>query len=593
MTEISSLEFVKAAKECLERNQPESLIELFKNNENEKLYIKTANELVPIIANNLNSSNLNGNKLLFKTCEDILEIIADTCDPVDMVLLLCEQAEDDDVKFQALLKPLIMSMRKGNLSETVDFFTISTRAYIEDLPQPQNQNPDDENTSAVPSKDDKLITQRLLSIQDSIVVHLKPLIEDMSSDFNIKPKIILSMLNLLLNLFGKPFIYLNIKDDDENNTNFHNLAEQIVKLECDPFKLLKIIDNRRRKIASNDTSDDEEDQSKVHMIEKRFLDVEVSNLTYGYFYLTLLTSSQLKSIIPQVYNPHWVMINCCYLANELLAKPEYALVTKGLRLIDSVIQTVDNESIQHGALKVPIHINLLTTLSQVMMYNDCSSERQLSLKIFKCYVDLFTMRARYLLIQHLFDIKRHSGFRALIINLLKSFIIKSLEATPHCQYFIGNKLMTIVKKICKISDDDSTDLVDISDEVTGILNLLRYLFIRDKENITGIWMLTDFIQQNYLEKIQKHIVASRNHWKVELNSLEEKVKHPGGSNDDSKVSVSVGGMNLPDISTSEKIKMGHQALTAIDMIESILIRVNECLENNPLKLKSNKVHVKD
>lgn len=473
-------------------------------------------------------------------------------------------------------------MRKGNLSETVDFFTISTRAYIEDLPQPQNQNPDDENASTVQSKDDKLITQRLLSIQESIVVHLKPLIQDISNDFNIKPKIILSMLNLLLNLFSKPFVYLNIKTDEENSTNFYNLAEQIIKLECDPFKFLKIIDNRRRKIKNNNTSDDEEYQHQVHMIEKRFLDVEVDNLSYGYFYLTLLTSSQLKAMIPQVYNPHWVMINCCFLADKLLAKPEYALVTKGLRLIESIIQTVDNESIQHGALKAPIHINLLTSLSQVMMYNDCSSERQLSLKLFKCYIDLFTMRARYLLIQHLFDIKRHSGFRALIINILKSFIIKSLEETPHCQYFIGNKLMTIVKKIFKLSDDDRTDLVDISDEVTGILNLLRYLFIRDKKNITGIWMLTDFIQKNYLEKLQKHIVTSRNHWKVELNNLEKKENHPAQSTDDSKVSVSVGGMNLPDISTSEKIKMGHQALTAIDMIESILIRVNECLENNPL-----------
>lgn len=589
MGEESSAKFVKILKDLLEKNKPEEALDHFKNNGNEKLYFNTANELVPIIADNLNSKNLINNKILFQTCEKLLDIFAANCDPADMILLLCEQAEtfDNDVRFQALLGPLVTSMRKGDLSESIDFFTVSTRAYIEDLPVPDDEKPQQDNDKNKLADKSNEISIRLTTFHESIVSNLAPLTQDIFNNFTtIKPKIIYSFLNLFLNLFGKPFSHLKIKFADEEKSSFYLLVEQILLLESDPFRLLKIIDNRRKKIEKKTiNSDEDENQTKSYIMERRFLDLEVSNLAYANFFYALITSAQLKSQVPQVYHPHYVMNNCFFLANHLLGYHEYVFVAKGLRLTNTIIKNIDKESISHEALKLPVHINLLTSLSQVMMYNDCAEERQLSLKVFKNYIDLFTMRARHLLIQHLFETKRHSGFRALIINILKSLIIKSLDAGPPCKYFLGNKLKTIIKKICKLPEGDVTDLVDISDEVTGVLNLLRFLLIRDKLNVTGIWDIIDSLDENYLKRLTKEITISRNHWKVEVNELEQKKNNPEKTavENEEKVSVNVGGMNLPDISIVEKIKMGHQALTAIDIIESILMRVNECLEFNPLK----------
>ncbi|XP_063988428.1 glomulin-like [Diachasmimorpha longicaudata] len=569
-------DFIASVKHLLTTYEPQNLSEYFSIYQTNDILNQTSWSLVPVICAYLTEENLRTRKDFFRTCQRLLLIFADKCNPAETVLIFLEQVENlsDDVRFVSLLKPIELSLRKGDLSKSIDWVVSTIRAYAEDLPQVENINPE----MISPDAPEDPIIERLTTIHREILNFLSSVVDislnkKQSKRENVK--IIMNLLNIHLNLFSKPFCHLNVKAEDTSSV-FYLMISQMLILEKNPLKFLKIIEDRSHKRVKNFTS--EAKKNDLYNLELQLFDLEVSDLTYANFFLTLISSESLFRQLPQVYHPHYIMHCCFYLATCLLKQPEYILISKGLRLVESALMRVAEESIQPDGLQLTRYNDLFTSISQVMIYCDSSVERQFALHVFQECIKRFSIRARYMVIRQLYETTKHSGLLALIINILKSSIIISLDRED--VNFI-EKMEWIFERIFSLPHGCVSDFVELSEEIIAALNLLRFLVIRDKSNITGIWKFMRDIQNGYLKEVRDGVELAKAHWKMKVKDLEVLVKRKGLEYERTvvKVSIIVGGQELPDMPLRQKMEFCYQAINALDVIESIVIRVNECVRS--------------
>lgn len=579
-------EFIEQIKQHLINNDCHEAFKVVCDHGTDEILDKTSWELVPIIVEYLTEENFVNNTELFASCEKILNIIADKCNPAETVLLFLEQIEnlENDVRFKSLLKSLTLCLNKCDLSRVIEWVISTIRAYTEALPLPENENPQLKEKTSIENTDP--VIDRLISFYQIIINFLESLVHNEVINSNgKKSKVKLYLIQLHLLLFGKPFSHLNIENETDKLNIFHLSIVQMGKIKGNLLEFFEIIDNRCNK-RTKKYEINNGNVENLNSLEIQLFHSEIPDLAYANYFYFLMSSKLLQHHIPHVYNSHYIMHSCFYLGNYLLTQSEYILVLKGLHLINNILARIENESIKHEVLELSVYRNLLSSLSQVMVYCDSMNERKMALNIFQNYIKRFNMRARHLVIIYLYETSNHSGFLALIINILKEAIVKSLNETPRCECFMGKKLESMLKRIYKLPNGSASDLVEISDEIIAALNLLRFIVIRDTTNIMGVWSFIDTIQDNYLKVLREGIDLARAHWKVKIKDLENQKKKCSGNitedimNDD--VIVTVGGENLPRMPVQEKIKFCHQALNALDIIESISIRVNECIENNPL-----------
>lgn len=268
---------------------------------------------------------------------------------------------------------------------------------------------------------------------------------------------------------------------------------------------------------------------------------------------------------------------------------------KGLNFLDHLLMRLTRRSLTLQLLELNIFFELFNVLVNVMIYSNSNKERKKALNLFQNYIEMFDIQARYSIILYLYQTNEHSGLLSLTTGIFKTSIIECLQAKPPMPYFLGSNLGTLIKLACKLHHGSASDLVELCDEIITSLNLLRFLFIRDKQNQTGIWNLVNKLHNEYLLPLREGIDLSRAHWKVKIKDLEEQKKmHKITENIEleksyAEITLTVGGEKLPAMPVPEKITFCYQALNGLDVMESILIRVNECIANNPFKQNINKI----
>ncbi|XP_044584032.1 glomulin-like [Cotesia glomerata] len=552
-------------------------------------------KLVPAVVELLNEDNYLNNRDVFNTCEKILEIVADNCNANETVLLFLEQVEDleNDIRFRGLLKPLAKSLDKANLDKVIEWVISTIVAYCENLPSPDNVKLEETNDDGF--KEDKdPVSERLTSTYQSILSFSEHVINRVISLKSNHIKLSMQLLNLYLSLFGKSFSNLNI-NKGETYCMFESSIIQMSRLTGDLLKFLKFIEERNNEQITKNIEERKIDLDNIQSLENQLFQVEINDLAYANFYFILMTSEKLNYLIPKVYHPHYLMNILFYLGNCLLIQPEYILVSKGLKLIDNTLKKIDIESISYKSTELTIHHDLLSSLSQIMIFCDSVPERKMALNIFRQYIKLFSMKRRYLLIIHLYETSKNSGLRSLIISILKELIITSLDTKLPCEYFIGDKLAAILLRICKLPNESKSDLVEISDEIITTLNLLRFLILRDKNNITNIWTVLKSIEINYLEPLRKGIELSRAHWEMKIRDLENEKKMLGNQKDEilTDINVMVGGENLPKMPVEETIKFCTRSLWTSRLLLASHLPIVEGSKKDGFKFESEEEYEKN
>jgi hypothetical protein len=102
-----------------------------------------------------------------------------------------------------------------------------------------------------------------------------------------------------------------------------------------------------------------------------------------------------------------------------------------------------------------------------------------------------------------------------------------------------------------------------------------------------MWDYVGILEKCLLEPLREGIKLSRAHYKLKLRDLETEKKNAvvsnGGLTRKSDVTVIVGGQLLPSLPHENKVALIMSALNAFDLMESLLSRVNECVNSGTLK----------
>jgi len=547
-------------------------------------------EIIRIAAQYLTESIWQNDQELYKCCKTVLNITAEVCNPKETVLELLQQIEpstdSDDSKFFAILEALRTCLIKmTDIGKTIDWCLNTIKIYIDAL------NSDDKEAS----------DKRNVNIYKEITLFLEPLVHKaIEINFKFEDGSLLgdSLLSFLIFLYGKPFCMMSKITVEKES--YKELLEKMMTLTfClsgDPLYFLDIVDKRYRNIIQQkDVNSSTEDYTHNSMVLFES-NCHICNMAYATFYFHMITKEKYWKNIPQVYNLYYLFEKCIYLVHTFLQLEREILIWNGLTFMENIINRVPQHSVSSEVLELKIYLDIFKPIIHIMIYCTNSNRRKKALNIFQQYIALFNMKARYSILLYLYDFVEHSGLLGFIITMFKSSINECLDSTPRNYQFLGKNMVLILNKICNLPHGSSSDIVEISDEIIATLNLLRFLFIKDKHKETDIWNIVDAIENNYLKPLEHGINMSKGYWKVKIKDLEHQLDQEhtqefshketkkedaeatwGHGDEQSAFTLTIGGEQLPFMPLGEKISICSQVLNGLDVMESILVRVNECI----------------
>ncbi|XP_012284177.1 glomulin isoform X1 [Orussus abietinus] len=569
-------------EEFLNSETPERAQEFFDSPAYDEVFREHKKQIINIITPFLTAHNAAKNPQLIQCCENVLLKIAQKHCSTDLILEFLEEVEcsnGDALKFCTILKPLTECLCKTQDINATVWVLGTIKLYVEDLPVPEDEIPEEEGENLADA--DSVVT-RIIEVYKAILDFLCHIILDVViNSKTATPELRNHLLSFMLSLMGKPFCFLQPKllhlpvSSKKNESLIESIVSTMGLLSGDLLRFLQFVDDRNKNIKLPESTE-LEDNVNSEIFHFGYED-KISNLAYAHFYYCLLGTESLQKFIPQVYHPHYIMHTCFYLSNCLIKTSKCMLISKGLELMKYILDLVDSQSVGCDALELDVHTKLLKSITKVMISCDSNELRKTALTRLHDYFKILTLSARYHTLLYLYKTVDHSGLFGVITGIFKSSITMALDETPPYTAFTGERLGVLLKLACKLQHGCNTDLVEVSDEVIAVLNLLRFLLIRDKDNTTGIWDFMHGLEIDYLKPLREGIHLSRAHWHVKIKDLQEESKRAKGV---PEVTLTVGGEPLPRMSVKDKLTMSYQVLTTFDVMESILVRVNECISSN-------------
>nr|CAD7432047.1 unnamed protein product [Timema monikensis] len=129
---------------------------------------------------------------------------------------------------------------------------------------------------------------------------------------------------------------------------------------------------------------------------------------------------------------------------------------------------------------------------------------------------------------------------------------------------------------CNLPNGAESDLVELGDQIVSALNLVRFLVLRDKDNLTGIWDCVSDLEYYFFEPLKRGLIISRAHFELKLNELkQERIEENKGMmvKRGQEVTITIGGQQLPNLPYENKVSVINSAMNAFDLMEGLLGRV--------------------
>ena len=586
-------------------------------------------DLVPLLCTHLTSSNQEESPRVVIACEFVLDYLCDISNPKELILVLLEQAESfiDDVKFKVLLPPIgkclqgLPTKRSHSLAIALE----TLYRHVKTLPIPESQDLEGQERSLLYMDPD---VRRSNSVLAAMLDFLAPFVKDASclkgsNQNHVKERD--DLVTTLIKMLAHPLIHLDLtyepiqmnalmrpgikrpgmcggagdkvpdkqmKTKSESRLNGEKLVNFLSQLRPDYVKLVTQMQefnrNRAVKMAAIkdhvDLSVPELEDVEDYGIEDEIPPEGLSCLVY----LTLGESLGLENF-PTVYTPQYRLEFSLPFIAHFLECPLPFIIEKGQKLLKSSLDLVGDLDLNGDLLEMPEVTETLDNLMKVVVHCSSKEIRQKSLQIFPLFLSKFDYKGRYLYLKYILNKTKHSGLRGYTISLLKNEIDITLKQPAPSEHFIGSNLEhLLLGNVFKLPDGAESDLLEESDYIQPALNLLRYLLIRDPQasNVTSIWNYVAKIDNNFLGALRTGINMSRAHYQMELKNARDgklEVAAPDGA----EMSVTVGNQVLPPMTKEQQESVIQRALFTFDMMDSVLARVAEILDQQKLSSVSN------
>ena len=591
-------DLVELIRNYLANDRPEELLPMVKCPSRKEQLVAVAWDLIPVVCEFLTAELENTRRCVVSGAAEILRYLASVGNPKELLLVFLEQADTfkDDIKFCMLLPPIqtcllrLPSKRSHSLAIALE----TLNAHVESLPLPEERQFEGREKLLL---DFDLCVRRATEVVPAYLEFIVPFVEEVSwltQDHAHRAqhrRQIRELTRCLLKILSHPLAYIDlaINDDADNDettakSGSRSCAEDTMKLlgQLQPnfvsallsfLEENKLIEHRQSKTLSKNNGDHQEDEPDRYNLQDTFPETGLCVFSYLAFGERICSRC-----LPQTYSHTYILQLCLPSISQLLDGPESLLVGKGLSFLASLLPMIRVLTLSASCMGRADITQVICALLQVMTSSKVKELCQTAVKLLGGLMHIFQRDGRHLFIHYILNTSTHNGVLGYAVTLLKNEIDESLKLKPPSKSFTGLALEKLLKLVFTLPNAEKTDLMENSERIMAALNLLRYLILRDlpTDNVTGIWDLVPNIEKTYCEPLRAGLNMSRAHYQLEI----KQIKESKGRNVDpaAQGSFSVGGEDIPEPDAPQQIHMLNMAVHTFDMMESILGRVGELIQ---------------
>lgn len=576
-----SQELLDAIKTHLDTGNFKDALELPNDNRYAAALKDNCWDLIPYLLSRIDDDTIIRWPALQRCCERLLMVIADRANSEEVILELIEQVEvaKNDAQFIAILKPLqnVLLRLKNKQGRSLEWCFNTLLLYIEKLPIPGDFDLSSREKLLMDCDENG---RRIIKIYTELPTFYDYFVDQLHKNKRESSVIMKDIITcFLIDLLGKPFAHLDVEYDGVTKSQPRAIVEKIFydlsSINEDLYKFLVYVSRKCHPRTKTDRVGVYEDAPADIFL----LDEKLSPISLGNLYYLLLVENLPAPMLPQVYSQIYIYQEVLGLTVVLIREDSTNLQYKGLKLAKVLLNYLPENS-SSSLMSSVDHYALTKTLCTTAVYCPAEFIRKMSVCILKSFIFKFDDKSRYLFVRNLLPHLQHSGIIGYLITLYKDMVLEALRSPDDRLYWFKEKrLYEIVNQMCKLKDGAETDIVESADHIISALNLLRFIVLKDVGNLTGIWDYMDSIIKDFLDPLREGINMSRAHYDLKLldlsdTSMKKKENLP-------KLSVTVSGSCLDSLPVENKKEVVNSALNALHLVDSLLCRLQECLESRP------------
>lgn len=585
MTWIDS-EFEDNLLSLLHERKFDAVLQVLKDPKHDTFVLENVWNMINLICQTVKLESLLKSDDDVCSCKKILMMLVNKGNPKEVLLAVLEQADSfkDHKFFCLLLEPLqsILIKNPGKRGKSLQWVLSTLNAHIETLDLPKDLDLQGE---------EKLLLDLDPAVQDTAYVlscylsFIESLVDEVSFH-NLKNKEIYYVQRInqqqeilqryILKIFYHPLLYhdLHIISGNRPKSTLQSLCEKYIK--C----LSKICKNvyslfkygpSNKKINSDEFHDLDSKEEEINDEDEDYVpELALSNLTYLIFAEHMTLDFQ-----PLVYSHLFIFMKNLKYVLPLLRSANNLILYKGLTSADVLLNKLSDSELNYDCIELDAFTEFPKLLLTVAITSQFEAHRKNAINIFRSYVSKCNSKGKYHLIMQVLSTVNHSGAEGLVINLYKNYLHKAINGDESYSYFLGKNFNLFLKKVFTLKEGVETDLLENSDRIVTSLNLLRYLLLRDskEKNVTGVWKCIHHLSKSFISPLTTALDLSRAHYKQSLKDATVKGKEKGLVN----TVVTVNEEVLPNVPVCMEKDLYNKALTAFDMIESLLCRAKELM----------------
>lgn len=556
-------------------------------------------EILNLLMFHLKHETFTANPELYQTAEVLVKATAEHANAQDMVMEFMDRLDrvDDDNVLISLMKGLqvVLLRLPERKSLSIEWCLTPLVNYVKRMPVPDHLH-----TTIVPEKlpfleSDPLI-DRILQLHLILLLFLEPIVQQIVANRsqewttrsleNTRQNV---LIHVLLNLLDTHLnrIYVPYNPHKETNTYIRQCREQLSVmltqlLGSDPFYLLPFIERRICYPIKVDDDDTVTDMKKTNVF---IVANKTTILSYGHYFHTFLVHELATDDMPKIYKGDYVWAKFMYLVTEMVKSEDQNVQMKGIEMGQKLLQVVNKED-SNGDRRSDEYLELIVFESffermiQLMTYSESEMIRKTAVKYTETLIMSFNDRGRMIILENLFkEYAENKGLSGYLPILYKNMVVEELNRKGEgesvaAQYSGPVFHKMLLKYICKLAEGEKTNILDCSDRILAALNLIRFIVLRDRSNRTSFWDIRKELEEHFLDKLRLAIDLSRAHYEHYKKNIEEDKE----IEEDQTINLSMYGMEMPELSKEQKLLAMNNCLNSFDLMDSLLARVNDCIQ---------------
>lgn len=596
---------VQQLKQLLVANKPQQALAVMQDVHPGTNWVKDPVEIIKTTVEHLTPENFNFRPALYKACEDILRVIAESSEDNYVVLFefleVIETVKDDNVAVSAM-KGLQACLMKpwDKPAQSLEWCLNSLHLYVECLPLSK------EVYQCLDAEEEKLLEQddevrRILGFYFYLFLFYEPILQRaissreqqrlVATEYDFGVTQINVLVCFIVQLFAQPFAIFDLSTYNENGEpNLTNsttrecaskLIEHLVQLMPNPYKLIEYAEKQERwplvQPSIADMVDDLPPITNIFRVKKKTPPLGLATLFY-----VLIAEDMMPPTAPMIHSPVYVFERGLYMVTELLSAEESSIQIKGIRLCTRLLNNLGTQQLDNQTLEMDVHIKLVDSLLVVLNTTQIQRNSEEGIKLLKNYICQFrTIRAQYFHIRRLLQTAENNKICGFVAILYKDLVAAEITATElngeHqiSSFCSGPEFRSMMLDyICVLPNGMQTDILQMKDLITTALNFLLFCAIRDCNNVTGFWDVWPELECQFMLQLRKGVDCSRAHYRLEKQRIQEN-KDQGMDMLDVNLLSSNDFVSLTKENKLQALSIGQNSF---DLIEMSMSRLTEIIK---------------